>query len=206
MLPLTNTKPIIGLAGGIGSGKSTVARLMGTMGGYVIDADALAREALGRPEIAERLVEWWGSEILDAEGRVDRRRVADRVFHDPAERQRLEQLIHPLVGEERDRRLNAARADPRVPFIVLDVPLLFEVGLDKACDYVFFIDADAEVRLRRVQQTRGWDRAELERREKNQASLDKKRDGSDGIITNNGDEAQCLAQIRSMLDRILSGN
>lgn len=199
------TKPILGLAGGIGSGKSTVARLMGTLGGYVIDADAIAREALQRPEVRRELVEWWGAEVLDAEGRVDRKRLADRVFHDPPQRQRLEGLIHPLVQRERVERVAAARADPSVRFIVLDVPLLFEVGLDKECDRIVFVNADRQTRLERVRRTRGWDERELERREKNQWPMDRKRAASHDIIVNNGDEAQCLEQVRSILKRILQG-
>ena len=199
------TKPILGLAGGIGSGKSTVARLMGSMGGYVIDADRLAREALDRPEVREELVRWWGTAVLDAGGRVDRKCLADQVFDDPSARQRLEGLIHPLVQRERARLAKAAEADPNVRFIVQDVPLLFEVGADKECDLVVFVDASPETRRERLQQARGWNGAELERREKNQWPLDRKKSGSHAIITNDGDESQCFEQVRSTLKRLLQG-
>ena len=199
-----NRKPIIGLAGGIGSGKSTVAAMMAAMGGRVIDADALARDALQRPAVRRQLVEWWGQDILDQRGNVDRRRVADRVFDDPDQRRRLESFIHPLVAEERRRLVEQARYDPAVRFIVNDVPLLFEAGVDKECDHTVFIDASAQARLRRVEAGRGWGRGELERREKNQWPLDRKKNAADAIIDNDGDEAQCLGQVRSLLDRILS--
>jgi dephospho-CoA kinase len=197
-------KPIIGLAGGIGSGKSTVAAMMARSGGYVIDADALAREALQRPDVRRQLVQWWGQEILDEQGEVDRRRVADRVFDEAEARGRLERLIHPMVGAERQRLMEAAHADPGVRFIVQDVPLLFEVGLDGECDRTVFVDADEQTRLERVKRTRGWDRAELARREKNQWPLDRKRQAADAILENNGDPAQCMAQVRSLVDRFLS--
>lgn len=175
---------------------------MARMGGYVIDADALARQALQRPEVREQLMGWWGPGVLDEQGRIDRRRIADRVFDDPEQRRRLESLIHPMVGEERRRLVEQAHADPGIKFIVQDVPLLFEVGLDKECDFTVFVDAAPETRLRRVEKARGWDRAELERREKNQWPLDRKRKAADAIIDNDGDEAKCLGQVRSLLDRI----
>ena len=204
--PLSKAKPIIGLAGGIGSGKSTVAAMMSRLGGYVIDADALARQALQQPQVRRQLEDWWGPGVLDEQGRVDRRKVADRVFDSPQERQKLESVIHPLVSRERQRLVVAAQKDPAVRFIVQDVPLLFEVGLDKECDYTVFVEASSGTRLRRVERTRGWDRAELERREKNQWPLERKKKAADAIIDNDGDEAQCLGQVRSLLDRILSDN
>ncbi len=201
--PLSNPKLIIGLAGGIGSGKSTVARLMDTLGGYVIDADAIARQALTLPEVRSQLVAWWGESILDATGNPDRAAIAKRVFTDPAERQRLEGVIHPIVARRRAELIDVANADPAARFIVLDVPLLFEVGLDKVCDRVIFVEADEKVRQERVQRTRGWDSSELPRRETNQMPLDRKRAISHDIVRCDRDEAHCLAQVRDLLNRIL---
>lgn len=199
-------KPIIGLAGGIGSGKSTVARHLAKMGGWVIDADAAAREALNRSDVRQRLVDWWGSELLDECGRIDRRRVADRVFADPEQRSRLEGLIHPIVAAARERQIAEAKADPNTRFIVLDVPLLFEVGLNERCDVVVFVEAPADRRVERVSQERGWTADELTRREKNQMSLDSKRQRADNVIVNDASEAECVAQVRSLLTRILGYN
>lgn len=204
--PLTHHKPIIGVAGGIGSGKSTVARQMARMGGVVIEADAAAREALQRAEVRDRLVEWWGPQLLDEQGRVDRRRVADCVFGDPARRERLERLLHPIVAEQREQQIAEAEADPGVAFIVLDAPLLFEVGLDKRCDEVVFVDADRSRRLERVARQRGWSAEELDRREKNQMSLDRKRQLADNVIVNDVSEAACFEQVRQVLTRILGHN
>ncbi|MDH3583642.1 MAG: dephospho-CoA kinase [Phycisphaerae bacterium] len=200
---MPDSKPILGLAGGIGSGKSTVARLMGELGATVIDADRIAREALERPDVRDRLVEWWGPEILDEQGRADRRKIAAIVFEDVEQRQRLEALVHPIVAEERDGELERAQSDPGVRLIVLDVPLLFEVGLDRTCDRVVFVDVPAETRLARVAATRGWDRSQWQQREKNQWPLDRKRGLADDIITNDSTEAACLDQVRELLHRIL---
>lgn len=201
-----NRKPIIGLAGGIGAGKSTVARAMVDMGGWVIDADATARQALTREDVRERIVSWWGSALLDAQGRVDRRALAERVFADEGERRRLEGLLHPIIAEERERLIAEAEADPQTRFIVLDAPLLFEVGLNKRCDHVVFVDADRRQRLQRVARERGWGADELERREKNQMPLDIKRQLADNVIVNDASEAACVEQVRDLLARILGHN
>src|ERR1700712_2002924 len=97
-------KPIIGISGGIGSGKSFVARLFGELGCVVIDSDAQVRIAYDLPRVKQALREWWGDGVFDAGGNVSRSAVARRVFADPAERARLEGLLHPLVAQMRDEQ------------------------------------------------------------------------------------------------------
>lgn len=177
---------------------------MSTLGGYVIDADAIAHQALEQPRILGQLVQWWGKEIVDADGKPDRRAIAQRVFEDPAQRQRLEGMIHPIVAQRREEMIAAAQADPGVRFIVLDVPLLFEVGLEKRCDRVVFVDTDETTRQERVRRQRDWPPGELRRRESQQMPLDKKRVISHDIVRSDQDEASCLAQVRDLLNRILS--
>jgi len=196
-------KPIIGLAGGIGSGKTSVAESFARQGAKVFDADAVAQAVLDREQIRDVLVDWWGKQILDERGHVDRRRVAERVFNDQAQRKRLESLIHPIVAARRNEMIEQAQADPAVRAIVLDVPLLFEVGLDKLCDHVIFVRADRADRLARLAKTRGWGAEELDRREKNQWPLDKKLQFAHDIIDNDNGEADRDAQVRSLLERIL---
>ncbi|MEX2673492.1 MAG: dephospho-CoA kinase [Phycisphaeraceae bacterium] len=203
---MKNHKPIIGLAGGIGSGKSTVARVMAQLGGLVIDADAAAREALKRPDVREQITTWWGRGMCDAEGCVDRQRLAERVFTDPAERRRLEGLLHPLIAAERERLIAEAEDDPSVRFVVLDAPLLFEVGLDERCDETVFVNASEGRRLERVVKHRGWTAEEMKRREKNQMPLDRKRQLADNVIVNDASEAECVEQVRRLLARILGNN
>jgi len=196
-------KPIIGLAGGIGAGKTSVAESFARQGAKVFDADAVAQAVLDREQIRDVLVDWWGKQILDERGHVDRRRVAERVFNDQAQRKRLESLIHPIVAARRNEMIEQAQADPAVRAIVLDVPLLFEVGLDKLCDRVIFVRADRADRLARLAETRGWGAEELDRREKNQWPLDKKLQFAHDIIDNDNGEADRDAQVRSLLERIL---
>lgn len=184
--PMAQSRPmVIGLAGGIGAGKSAVAKVFAAHGAMVIDSDKEAKDALDRPEVRGELIRWWGDRVLDATGRIDRKKVGEIVFSDPAQRERLERLVHPLVRATRNEMI--ARTDARTtPAVIVDAPLLFEAGLDKECDAVVFVDAPREQRLRRVQETRGWDEAELERREKAQLPLEEKRSRADVVVANDG--------------------
>src|SRR5690606_7560467 len=151
---------VVGLAGGIGSGKSEVARLLRELGAAVSDSDAEARRALQRADVRARLVAMWGREILDEQGQVDRAMVAGIVFSLPEAREKLEQIIHPIVHRARLRQLVRARRE-QAPALVIDAPLLFEAGVDEECDLVVFVDAPLEARIQRVQTGRGWGGAEL---------------------------------------------
>src|SRR5439155_25672658 len=113
MIPITvfAGRPVIGIAGGIGSGKSFVARLFAELGCYVIDSDRMVADAYREPSVVERLRNWWGEEAVDANGGVNKPFVASKVFNNIAERQRLEQLIHPIVNDNRRRVMTAAAAD-----------------------------------------------------------------------------------------------
>ncbi|MCC6951477.1 MAG: dephospho-CoA kinase [Phycisphaerales bacterium] len=185
---------VIGLAGGIGSGKSAVAGVFASRGYVVLDSDAQAKEALDRPAVRAELVKWWGSRILTPDGRVNRKALADVIFADPAERQRLEALVHPLVRAERASLIARASA-AGAPGVIVDAPLLFEAGSDAECDLVIFVEAPEGQRLARVLQTRGWSADELRRREKAQIPLETKRARSDLVIVNDADLASLVHQV-----------
>ncbi len=195
-----HSPPIIGLAGGIGAGKSTVAAILRDLGCFVVDADALAQEALEEPRIRDELVSWWGREILDAHGRVNRAAVARIVFASPPQRLRLESLVHPWV-EARRRALFAGAKDARA--LVIDAPLLFEAGLDAECDAVIFVEADRGRRIERLAAARGWSEQELGLREDSQLPLDEKRARSDHVVVNDGDLPALAGQVRRTLNDIL---
>lgn len=194
--------PVIGLVGGVGSGKSAVAAAFAKLGCVVSDSDAAVRQVLARQDVVNELVGWWGTGVLDEQGRIDRKKVADKVFSEPFERRRLEALIHPLVRESRGELIDRA-SERGAKGVIVDAPLLFEAGVDAECDAVVFVEATHATRLGRVREGRGWDEAELDRREKAQMPLDEKRRRSDHVVTNNGtlDElesraAKLLATIR----------
>ena len=193
--------PIIGLAGGIGSGKSTVASILRDLGCIVCDSDALARQALLDSHIKSTIAQWWGPKVVDLAGQINRAAVAHIVFADAAQRQRLERLTHPWI--EARRKEQFAAASPDVPALVIDAPLLFEAGLDRQCDAVIFVDAPPETRLQRVQASRGWNAAELAKRESSQLPLDAKRDRADHVLVNNGDLRALAAEVGRVLDQII---
>jgi dephospho-CoA kinase len=193
-------KPVIGLAGGIGAGKSTVARILRELGCAVVNSDDLAREALRDPDIKRELVKWWGQNVLDATGEIDRSTVAHVVFADPAERKRLEALTHPWIEER--RREHFAEAERSTCAYVIDAPLLFEAGVDQECDAVIFVDAPRKLRLERLMRDRGWSEEELNRRESSQLSLDEKRSRADYVVENTGDLAALAEGVGKVLKTI----
>lgn len=200
----TCEKPIIGLAGGIGSGKSSVARILESLGAAVIDSDQQVRELYCDPQVASKLREWWGNSVIGSGGGVDRQAVAAIVFKVPAELERLERLLYPRLASGREERIDVLQQAPNVRAIVLDSPKLYEVGLDKICDAVIFVDADWAVRLKRVTGTRGWSLVQLQEREKLLISLDRKRAIADHIVENHADTVALRDETRRVFSSILA--
>lgn len=174
---------VIGLLGGIGSGKSTVAAMLAKRGAIVLDADRMAHACLAEPDVVAAIIALLGSDVLGADGAIDRARVAARVFSDETARRALNAIIHPRVRERMERELDRALAND-APLVVLDVPLLLESPLDRRCDARLFIEVPEAQRRHRVQSTRGWDPEELARRERAQRSLDEKRRAAEFILDN----------------------
>lgn len=179
---------LIGLTGGIGSGKSTVAAMLAELGAAVVDADAIAREVVepGEPALAS-IVAAFGSGVLDEHGRLDRRRLGRLVFRDPEARRRLEAIVHPAVRARTRERIRRFAEEGRHPAIVWDVPLLFEVGADRLVDEVWVVVAPREERLARLRR-RDPDLSpeELERRMAAQMPLEEKAARADVVIDNSG--------------------
>ena len=174
----------VGLTGGIGSGKSTVAQMFADLGAWVVDADAIAREVVapGSEGLAE-LVEQFGSQILTDNGDLDRAAVAAVVFSDPSARERLNAIVHPLIAR---RTTELIAAIPQDAVLVHDVPLLVELGMQATYDLVVVVDAPDDVRIRRLVQ-RGLDEDDARARIAAQASRDERLAVADVVIENAGD-------------------
>ena len=196
-------KPIIGLCGGIGAGKSQVAAAFEGVGCRVIASDRLNHEILRRAEVVRTLREWWGDAILAADGTPDRARVAEIVFGDPAAKARLESLVHPLIAQERAAIIDAVEKSSAIKAIVIDSPLLFESNLDRECDSIVFVDAGEPERLRRVHEQRDWDAAELRRREACQMPLSEKRRRADYVVDNGGPLDALRPRVADILNEIV---
>jgi dephospho-CoA kinase len=201
---LFHGKPIIGITGGIGSGKSMVARMFGDIGCMVIDADEQVRRVYRDPDVIWELRQWWGADVVGPAGELNRKKVADIVFNDPGQKATLEGLLHPRVAELRQKRMLEGLDDPQIQAYIWDTPLLLEAGLRPQCDAVVFVESPFSQRLERVHHSRQWDEVELRRREKSQWPLDKKREISDYIVDNTADADYVRGQVREVLFRILA--
>jgi len=199
-------KPVIGIAGGIGSGKSFIAQLFGELGCLVLSADEQVRALYRDPEIKQTLRSWWGEKVINSQNEVDRKAVARIIFDEPAEKRRLEGLLHPRVSTLREAAMAQAAKNIQVLAFIWDIPLLFEVGSADQCDAIVFVDTPREARLARVEATRGWDDAELARREKLQLPLDFKRRMSKYIVQNTADVGFARNQVREVLSAILTNS
>ena len=187
----------LGLTGGIGSGKSTVAGLLARHGAAVIDADAISRNTTATGGAAIKAIrEVFGSELIGPDGALDRERMRALAFSDASARQRLEQIIHPLVGQETQRQAEAAtRAGARC--IVFDIPLLVESKRWRArLDQVLVVDCRPETQIARVMRRSQLPRPEIERIMNQQADRVKRLQAADHVICNDGDD---LAELSSLV-------
>ena len=200
---------VIGLTGGMGAGKSTVARLLAEHGAHVVDADAVAREvvAAGSPALAAIAAEF-GDAVLHDDGTLDRAAMATIVFADEARLRALEAITHPAIRDRIDdllREHERAEADePSERIVVLDHPLLVESGLADELDVVVVVTAPEELRVERLATGRGVDRGDARARMRRQASDDRRLEAATHRVRNDGDEAD-LAERVGALWRELTG-
>ena len=190
---------VFGLTGGIASGKSFVAQLFKERGAEVFNADEHAHAVLEEREVRNQIVERWGSEIQEADGSLNRKRIAAKIFgfgaEAEAERRFLEGLIHPRVRLRLKADLEKAQTD-QISVVILDVPLLLEAGWDKSCTAVIFVDTPENVRQQRAAD-RGWSSEELAQREAAQMPINDKKRLSDTIIPGT-DRAAAEAAIKKV--------
>lgn len=194
----------IGLTGGIGSGKSTVARMLVECGAVLIDADAISRQLMqpGQEVLAET-VRVFGPGILAPHGELDRAALAALVFSDPESRAKLNAIVHPAVRAEAARQRQAAVLEVgESAVIVEDIPLLAETGQAADFDGVIVVETELQERLRRLVQVRGMSEADARARIKAQASDDQRRAIATWIIDNSGSEERTAAQVREVFANI----
>jgi dephospho-CoA kinase len=186
---------LIGLTGGIGTGKSTVAAMLAARGAALVDSDLLAREVVepGTPGLAE-VVEEFGPSVLLANGTLDRAGLGAVVFGDEAKRLRLNAITHPRVRELMLQRVAAALGSD-APLVVVDVPLLFESGMQGAFEGVLLVWTPPAVQLARLVERDGWAESEAQRRVASQMPIDEKRALATWVIDNSGTVAQTEAQV-----------
>ncbi|MDX1925108.1 MAG: dephospho-CoA kinase [Pirellulaceae bacterium] len=201
LMPSRLSRPVvIGLVGGIASGKSYVGSLLESLGAKRIDADRLGHEVLMKKDIRERLTQIWGPSILTEQGEIDRAKVGKLVFGDSfnavAQRKQLEAIVLPRIRSLALEQMSALRSLPVLPLaIVIDAPLLIEAGWEPLCDFILFIDSPLEERLARAA-ARGWTESHFAAREASQISIDEKRSRATHIFDNS-----CQADIAQQVNR-----
>lgn len=199
--------PVIGLVGGVGSGKSSVANHLGLRQSIVvIDGDAAGHAVLKLAQIKQQLQQVFGTSIFDDEGNVDRSALGRLVFGDSpthqASRQQLESLVHPQIKELLSEQVEQARQSSNVDVIFLDAAVLFEAGWNDLCDSVVFIDTPLAIRQQRVAESRGWDKEMLHRRESSQWPLAQKQQQADFTIDNSRSLDDATRQLAEILNQI----
>lgn len=197
---------LIGLTGGIASGKSAVARRLAERGAVVIDADQLARDVVepGTPALA-RIAEEFGPTVITANGALDRQALGAIVFNAPEKRQLLNSITHPAVGRRSQQLFGEAAASDPHAIVVYDVPLLVEAGRVEEFDIIVVVSANAETRVQRMVELRGMDRDEARRRIAAQASDDEREAVADVVIDADGTLEQTQQQADQLWERLISG-
>lgn len=198
-------KPIIGILGGIGSGKSTVAAEFAKRGCKVIDADRIAHQLLDEPAVKDTIVASFGSSVLHPAGKIDRGELGRVVFADGEKLSILNKIIHPAVLRKAEELIELYNHQSEVEAIVLDMPLLAEVGWDKRCDKLIFVDCEEKLRAERAKKTRIFKENEdkIKIRENFQISLDNKAGLSDNVIDNNSGFSALARQVADIFSNIV---
>lgn len=191
---------VIGIVGGIGSGKTWVAGEFGRLGAAVLDADRAGHEVLELPEVRTAIRRRFGARVVSPAGRVDRASLARIVFgpapEGPRELEYLEKITHPLIGQLLEREIQRFEQQG-FGIAVLDAPVMVKAGWDERCDTMVFVDAPREIRLARCRK-RGWSEEEFQRREAAQEPLGRKRSRSDVVIDNSGSAKLTKHQIEEL--------
>jgi len=192
-------KLVIGLIGGIGSGKSRVASAFAGRGGRVVSGDEAGHAALKAPRVRDRVVVEFGRGIVGPDGEIERKKLGAIVFSDGAALRRLEAIVFPWIGNRLREEIETAAQNPDVRFIVLDAAVMLEAGWNNVCDRLVYVHAPREARLERLARQRGWNEKEVEARERAQLSLTEKATRADAAVDNSGPPEQLTEQIDRLL-------
>lgn len=199
-----NRKPkIIGITGGISSGKSTVGRMLASLGAEYVDADEMCHRLLSVKELKNKIVERFGSAVLDVCGKLDRSRLAEVVFQDKRCLDDLCNILHPVVIEQIKSKIVKTEKQGRKRAIVIDAALLEESDLSLLCDFIIFANTRKDQRLKRSQISRHWAEGELEKRERFQMTLEEKKKRADYIIDNNFTVDNTFRQVKEFWQHYL---
>lgn len=194
----------VGLTGGIASGKTTITKLLVEKGAYHLDFDALAHEVekKGTP-VWENIVKHFGPSILNEEGEIDRKKLADVVFKNPEKLELLNRIVHPAVLEEWERRVKEIERLNKNAIVLNDVPLLFEAGLQGLFDYIVLIYSPPEAQIKRMMERNGYTEEEAKLRLKAQMPIDEKIPWADTVFDNNSPLEEVKSRIQTLWEELI---
>ena len=194
---------IIGLTGGIGSGKTTVSKLFSNHGIQIIDTDIIAHELLNNSELVkDEIIDTFSKNVLDSEGFIDRNKLATIVFNDDYKKKCLEKILHPKIRLEVDTKIqNCHTQQPQPQYVIVVVPLLLETGFIDYLDRILVVMASEEIRTKRVQQRDNRKIEDIQLIIKSQVSDKKRTDNADDFIENNSDFNELRLQVQGLHDK-----
>ena len=197
---------IIGLTGGIGSGKTTVSNLFSNLGIQIIDTDIIAHELLNNSELVkDEIIDTFSKNVLDSDGYIDRNKLATIVFNDDYKKKCLEKILHPKIRLEVDTKIqNYLTQQPQPQYVIVVVPLLLETGFIDYLDRILVVMASEKIRTKRVQQRDNRKIEDIQLIIKSQVSDKKRTDNADDIIENNNDINELRLQVQRLHDKYIS--
>jgi len=189
---------IIGLTGGIATGKSLVSKTLRELGIKVIDADQIAHRVLNRTEVIDKIKEEFGREIINNKGKIDRKKLGEIVFSEHVKLKKLEEITHPTILDVIDQKLKEYK---KQDLIVLDAPLLFETYLDQKVDEIWVVYAEESMQIERLQKRDGLDYFEAKCRIDVQMSLKEKVQRADQVINNEGTKQELRRKVVKLVEK-----
>ncbi|MGR3303132.1 MAG: dephospho-CoA kinase [Candidatus Scalindua sp.] len=195
---------VIGITGGIASGKSTIAKMLESLGASVINADKICHQIINTKSMSQKIIERWGEHIQDKNGRIERRKLGEIVFADKKELTALNKIIHPEAIKQIKNRIAKLSNESTTVAIVLDAALLVESNLIDICDVTLFVNTRKNTCKARVKNSRKWPSGEITKREKFQGSLREKREIADIIICNNQSQPDTLKQVKNFWHQFIT--
>lgn len=196
---------VIGIAGGIASGKSFVTSLFEKLGSVALDADRLGHTLLRDQSVVELIERNWGRKVLREDGSVDRSKLAKIVFAENGgdDLRKLEQITHPRIRKQIEEQISHLKTTKQYPAVILDAPVMFKSGWSEICDVIVFVETDESIRIQRAKE-RGWTREEYQKRESNQFPLSEKKRLSTFTIDNNHSMEHVFTQVKSIWNQLIS--
>ena len=196
---------VIGVTGGIGSGKTEVCQRLAALGLKVLNADQIAREiSESDPEVRNALIMYFGEGILNSDGLLNRRKLGELVFSNEAARRQINQIIHPRVLQQISQEIEACRRAGDCWVVIIEAALIYEVGMEKSLDGVVVVDAPVQARIDRIRQRDGLTRQEIENRIKSQMPLEEKVKRADFVVDNSGSISDLEQKVKELVDWLKS--